>query len=85
MSRTGFSIFGRPGRSPNRPFTAALLTLFFLLSNGRISRAQTCVAPPAGLTAWWTADNNLQDVAGGKIAVRNVISFVPGNVARHSA
>jgi hypothetical protein len=56
--------------------------LFFLALNGGISLAQTCVAPPGGLTAWWTADNNLQDVVGGKIAVRNVIAFVPGNASQ---
>ena len=43
--------------------------------------AQTCTPPPAGLVAWWPADGNADDIAGGNDGVaQNGANFVPGQV-----
>jgi PKD repeat protein len=42
-----------------------------------------CVSPPSGLTAWWPADGNADDIAGGNNGtLRNGATFVPGTVGQ---
>jgi hypothetical protein len=44
--------------------------------------AQTCTSPPAGLVAWWPADGNADDIAGGNDGVaQNGAGFAAGHVA----
>lgn len=47
-----------------------------------MSRAQTCVAPPQGLVAWWQAENNGNAVGGYNVLLRNGASFAAGKVGQ---
>lgn len=41
------------------------------------------IAPPAGMTHWWTGDGNVNDIIGGRSAVlQNGAGFAPGMVAQ---
>lgn len=45
--------------------------------------AQDCVVPPAGIVAWWTANNHSRDVVGGHDGVLvGGAGYVPGSVRR---
>ncbi|HEX3102428.1 MAG TPA: LamG domain-containing protein [Pyrinomonadaceae bacterium] len=59
-------------------FAFTVLTLVFSTS----ATAQ-CVAPPSGMTDWWTADNNTLDIIGGENgSLQNGAGFGIGEVAQ---
>ena len=47
-------------------FGAGLAILIGLaITDSNQAQAQACVAPPAGLVAWWPGDGNTDDIVGG--------------------
>src|SRR5262245_5796354 len=53
------------------------------LSPDRAAGQLTCVAPPAGIRAWFTADGTAQDRIGvNQGALRNGATFAPGKVGQ---
>jgi len=64
--------------------TTAFLGLMGFLSQGAHLAAQTCVAPPAGLVAWWAGEGDANDKWGdndGTVTVVPPVTFSLGQVA----
>jgi hypothetical protein len=57
-----------------------ILISFFVLAI-TMMHAQTCVAPPQGLVAWWAAEGNANDSAGANSgSINGNVTFVNGKV-----
>lgn len=74
-------------RAVNESFTTSFRgTLIFLtlcFFTGNPAAAPLCVAPPAGLVSWWTADGNANDIVGGNHGtVESGANFAAGHVAQ---
>lgn len=54
-------------RRPSRAFLA--LAALALVTSGRaLAQSPACVAPPAGMVAWWPGDGNAHDISGANAA-----------------
>lgn len=61
----------------------AALSLTFVFSASQNVFAQTCTQPPAGMTAWYPADGNYNDIIGGNHGTpQGDPEFVAGKVAQ---
>jgi hypothetical protein len=59
-----------------------ILISFFVLAI-TMMHAQTCVAPPQGLVAWWAAEGNANDSAGtNNGSIKGNVTFVAGKVGQ---
>lgn len=59
----------------------AVLTFWLVLSVSQIASAQTCTPPPPGMTAWYPADGNANDIQNGNNGtLQNGATFAAGKV-----
>lgn len=60
-----------------------LISIGSILLTGGTVCADTCVAPPAGLVAWWTADGNANDlISGYNGTMMNHTTFAEGMIGK---
>ena len=62
-----------------------LLTLFFVQQGAKKPepvKATSCLAPPANMVHWWTADGTPNDAVGGNTATMNAATFTAGKVGQ---
>ena len=72
----------KPKRKIKEALFAGFLLLFVLgfVSDGR---AQSCVAPPAGLVSWWPGDGNANDIAGNNLGtLQNGATYASGKAGQ---
>lgn len=69
-------------KKTNRLFRWIMASLFLIFAPGTL-RAQSCIAPPSGMVAWWPGDGNTNDIFGNNAAVlQGGVVFATGKVGQ---
>lgn len=59
-----------------------IIFVLFIIFNA-LAAAQTCIQPPPGLVAWWSAEGNTNDIEGSNHAYQgNTITYAAGMVGQ---